>query len=61
MRDARQVVATSTRTQTSEPARPTGLPLDVPRDDPPPPAPLPRLGPAAHIREALLRWLEEDM
>ncbi len=61
MRDARQVVVTSTRTQTSEPPRPAHLPLEAQPEDPPPPAPLPRLGPAAHIREALLRWLEEDM
>jgi len=61
MRDARQAVATSTRTQPAEPLRPARLPLDARLEDPPPPAPLPRLGAAAHIREALLRWLEEEL
>ncbi len=61
MREARQVVTTSTRTQTPEPPRPARLPFDAGLENAPPPAPLPRLGAAAHIREALLRWLEEEM
>lgn len=59
MRQARQVVATSTRTQ--EPPRSARLPLDVVSETSPSPAPLPRPGPADRIAEALRRWLEEEM
>lgn len=61
MREARQVATTSTSTRTQEPSRPDRLPLDPGFETPPPPAPLPRLGAADHIREALRRWLEEEM
>jgi hypothetical protein len=59
MRQARQVVATSTRTQ--EPPKPERHSLDLVSETPPSPAPLPRPGPADRIAEALRRWLEEEM
>ncbi len=58
MRQPRQVVATSTRSP--EPPERT-LVLDEAAEAPRPPTPLPRLGAADRIREALRRWLEEDM
>ncbi|ABS26188.1 hypothetical protein Anae109_1985 [Anaeromyxobacter sp. Fw109-5] len=47
----------STRTQEFTPRE---LPLKVP-EDPPRPAPRPPQRPADRIKEALLRWLEEEM
>jgi hypothetical protein len=58
MHQARQVAATSTRSP--EPAART-LVLDDSAEAPGPPTPLPRLGTADRIRDALRRWLEEDM
>jgi hypothetical protein len=58
MREA-QALVTTTRTQ--EPPALLGLPFDAALEAPPPPAPLRRLGAADRIREALRRWLEEDM
>jgi hypothetical protein len=60
MRQARQVVARIALSQTPEPPERT-LVLDASLEDPKPPPPLPKLGAAARIREALSRWLEEDM
>lgn len=62
MRPTRQVVATSSLIRTLErqpPAR--TLALDEPVAATEAPAPLPRLGAADRISEALRRWLEEDM
>ncbi len=60
MRQARKVVARITVRRTPEPPE-RALVLDESYEHPKPPAPLPRLGTAARIREALSRWLEEDM
>jgi hypothetical protein len=46
----------STRTEEFAPAE---LPLPAPAA--PPPAPLPHRRPADKIKEALLRWLEEEL
>ncbi len=60
MRQARKVVARIALQRTREPPERT-LVLDGSYEHPQPPPPLPRLGAAARIREALSRWLEEDM
>ncbi len=59
MREARKVAVTTRLTPETQ--RPVRLPLDAALEPSPPPAPLPPPGPAARIREALARWLEEEM
>ncbi|GAO02790.1 hypothetical protein [Anaeromyxobacter sp. PSR-1] len=54
MRKTAQLLATRT-----EQAPPPELPLRAP--EAPPPAPLPRNRPADRIKDALLRWLEEEL
>ena len=61
MRPSRQVVArVSFSTSEQQPPART-LVLDESFEVPQPPPPLPRLGAADRIRDALRRWLEEDM
>jgi hypothetical protein len=59
MREARKV-AVVTSTRTPDPQWPARFPR---RTEPLPqaPAPLPRMGAADRIAEALRRWLEEEM
>jgi len=62
MRPVRQVVARVSLSKTSEPQPPSRtLVLDESLEAPRSPPPLPRLGAADRIRDALRRWLEEDM
>jgi len=62
MRPTRQVVARISVSRTAEPQPATRTQvLDEPFEAPRPPPPLPRLGAADRICDALRRWLEEEM
>ncbi len=58
-RPAAVAVATASKLETPRQALDLGVTSEQPKD--PEPAPLPRPRAADHIREALQRWLEEEM